>query len=127
MIKLLRFATVGVVNTLIGYAVIFGCMHLLKMEPVISNVVGYMTGLVTSFVLNRRYTFRSSAAAWPEALRFAVCFALAWLLNLGILVWTTRHTAVGPYWAQVIAGLAYFAAFFVLSKHVVFARSSRQP
>jgi putative flippase GtrA len=120
VIKLLRFATVGVVNTLIGYAVIFACMHLLKMEPVISNVVGYTTGLVTSFVLNRRYTFRSRAAVWPEALRFGIFFGAAWLLNLGTLIGLTRFTNVGPNIAQVAAGITYFGAFFLLSKLFVF-------
>lgn len=120
MIKLLRFATVGVVNTLIGYTVIFGCMHLLNMGPVISNVLGYMTGIVISFVLNRHYTFRSKAAAWPEALRFGVFFGAAWLLNLGVLIGLTRFTNVGPSIAQLVAGIAYFGAFFVLSKLFVF-------
>lgn len=121
----LRFATVGVINTLIGYAVIFTCMYGLGQDPVLSNVFGYVVGLVISFVLNRSYTFRSKAAAAPQALRFAVFFVIAYLVNLGILIWMTRHLGVGSAIAQIVAGAAYFIVFFILSKCFVFAGEGR--
>lgn len=120
----LRFATVGVVNTLIGYAVIFLCMYGLGLGPVTSNVLGYAVGLVVSFVLNRTYTFRSRVAAGPQALRFAVFFGLAYLLNLGILLWLTREVGVASGIAQLAGGVAYFVVFFLLSRYFVFAPSS---
>ena len=121
----LRFATVGVINTLIGYAVIFWCMYGLDQDPVASNIIGYAVGLVISFVLNRSYTFRSTADVAPQALRFVVFFALAYLVNLGILIWMTRYLSVGSGISQVVAGAAYFIVFFVLSKCFVFAGGGR--
>lgn len=121
----LRFATVGVINTLIGYAVIFLCMYGLGQGPVLSNIVGYAVGLVISFVLNRSYTFRSKAAAGSQAVRFAMFFGVAYLVNLGVLLWLTRHLGMGNGVSQVAAGAAYFVVFFILSKYFVFAADGR--
>lgn len=121
----LRFATVGAINTLVGYAVIFICMYGFQQSPVLSNVLGYAVGVVVSFFLNRTYTFRSTAPAGPQALRFAVFFALAYLVNLGVLIVTTDYVGVKSGIAQVVAGVAYFVAFFVLSKYFVFSTGRR--
>lgn len=117
---LLRFATVGVLNTLLGYAVIFLCMYVLGLGAVTSNVAGYAVGLLVSFVLNRTFTFRSTSAALPEALRFLVIFVLAYLANLGVLVVLTRQLHVHEGLSQVLAGAVYFMLSFALSRYYVF-------
>lgn len=123
---LLRFASVGVLNTLIGYAVIFLCMYALHMGAVLSNVCGYAVGLVTSFLLNRTFTFRSTGAALPEAVRFLAIFLLAYLANLGILVLLTRYLHANEALSQVVAGVVYFCLSFVLSKYYVFGVPRRE-
>jgi len=117
---LLRFATVGVLNTVLGYAVIFLCMYVLGQGAVTSNVIGYAVGLLVSFVLNRTFTFRSTSAALPEALRFLVIFILAYLANLGVLIVLTRQLHVHEGVSQVLAGAVYFVLSFALSKYYVF-------
>jgi putative flippase GtrA len=117
---LLRFATVGVLNTLLGYAVIFLCMYVLGQGAVTSNVIGYAVGLLVSFVLNRTFTFRSTSAALPEAFRFLVIFVLAYLANLGVLIFLTRQLHVHEGLSQVLAGAVYFVLSFALSKCYVF-------
>lgn len=123
---LVRFASVGVLNTLLGYAVIFLCMYALDQGAVLSNVIGYAFGLVTSFVLNRSFTFRSTGAVLPEAVRFLVIFLLAYLANLGVLVLLTRYLHINEALSQVLAGVVYFALSFVLSKHYVFGGAHRE-
>ena len=124
---LLRFATVGVLNTVVGYAVIFLCMYGFGQSPLLSNILGYACGLVISFVLNRTYTFRSKAAAGPQAVKFAVFFALAYLVNLGVLLLLTRQLGVNGGVSQIVAGIAYFIVFFVLSRTFVFTAEERRP
>jgi putative flippase GtrA len=117
---LLRFATVGVLNTLLGYAVIFLCMYVLGQGAVTSNVIGYAVGLLVSFVLNRIFTFRSTSAALPEALRFLAIFVLAYLANLGVLMILIGQLHVHEGLSQVLAGVVYFVLSFALSKYYVF-------
>ncbi|MDM0081984.1 GtrA family protein [Variovorax sp. J31P179] len=120
MKHLLKFAMVGVLNTALGYAVIFGCMYLFGLGAVVSNVLGYAVGLVVSYSLNRSFTFRSSGARRVEAVRFVAIFLLAYLANLGVLVLSTRRFGWHEGVAQVIAGVVYFGLSFVLNKYYVF-------
>jgi len=119
--QLLRFAVVGVLNTAVGYLVIFACMYLLGMAPVPSNIVGYACGLVTSYTLNRSFTFRSDADKKREIVRFVTIFLIAYLANVGALVLLTEYAGVHKGWSQLIAGAVYTGLFFLLSKYYVFA------
>ena len=132
MMQLIRYAFVGVLNTGLGYAVIFLCMGVFDWSPVASNVAGYAVGFVVSFVLNRSFTFRSTGAARGELKRFLLIFALAYLANLAVLVLLVHAAGMGGGWAQVVAGIVYFALSFVLNKYYVFVdgvehRSRRRP
>jgi len=120
MRQLLRFAVVGVVNTGLGYAGIFACMYLAGLGPVVSNVMGYSAGLVASYILNRTYTFQSAAKAPAELARFLSIFLLAYLANLGTLLFLVRHIGMHAGGAQVVAGVVYFGLSFVLNKYYVF-------
>lgn len=120
MRQLLKFAMVGVLNTALGYAVIFGCMYLLGLGAVVSNVLGYAVGLVVSYSLNRSFTFRSSGARRAEMIRFVAIFLLAYLANLGVLVLLIRRFGWHEGVAQVIAGVVYFGLSFVFNKYYVF-------
>lgn len=119
--ELLRFGAVGVINTLVGYAVIYACMLGLGISPLASNVAGYAVGLCCSFLLNRRLTFRSEGHATREALRFLLAFAIAYAVNLAVLLASIELLGVPPVWAQLVSGVAYTGVFFLLSKRYVFA------
>ena len=62
---LFRFLLVGVVNTLVGYGVMFGLYNLAGLhlwgDPGywISSAANYLVGSVVSFFLNKHFTFRS--------------------------------------------------------------------
>lgn len=118
--QMLRFVLVGVVNTGLGYAVIFACMYLLNWGPVASNMAGYAVGLVASYLLNRTFTFRSAARPVQEILRFVGIFLLAYLANLATLVVLVRYIGLHEGAAQIVAGVVYFCLSFVLNKFYVF-------
>lgn len=120
----IAFGLVGVINTLVGYAVIYTCMLALGMGAVSSNVAGYAVGLCCSFFLNRRLTFRSAGSARAEVLRFLLTFVVAYAINLVILLLSIERFGVPPVYAQVLAGIGYTGVFFVLSKWFVFRAPS---
>ena len=126
--QLFRFVLVGVFNTAIGYAIIFGCMYLLGMSPVVSNAAGYLAGLAISFTLNKVFTFKSKAKSGAELGRFLAAFLVAYLANLGALLACLR-LGLHAGWSQVVAGVVYIAATFLLNKFYVFrlpSEGSRQ-
>ncbi len=123
MKQLLRFAAVGVLNTAVGYAVIFACMYLVGWGVVVSNIAGYAVGLVVSYTLNRTFTFRSAAGKKREIVRFLSIFMVAYLANIGVLMLLIDHLGMHKGWAQLAAGAVYTSLFYVLSKYYVFAEA----
>lgn len=123
MKQLLRYGAVGVVNTGVGYGIIFGCMYLAGLGPVPSNIAGYAVGLIVSYTLNRTFTFRSTGSQRKELPRFVVLFMVAYLANLGVLILLVRVLRVHEGVSQVLAGVVYFALSFVLNKYFVFRRT----
>jgi putative flippase GtrA len=124
MKQLIKFVIVGVLNTLLGYAVIFACMYLLGATAVVSNVVGYAAGLVLSYVLNRKVTFKSTSKSKSEIFRFLLVFMVAYLANLIVLLLLIRVGSAHEGVAQVLAGVVYVFVSFVLNKYYVFYRRS---
>lgn len=122
--QLFRFISVGIINTIIGYGAIFACMYLANLSPEISNVIGYMLGLLASYWLHRRYTFRSTKKRGAEFLHFIAVFLIAYCTNLASLVFMINALGVGAALSQVIAGAVYVATSYMLNKCFVFRSSS---
>jgi len=115
-----RYLVVGILNTAWSYVVIFGLMYLLRWSPEASNIAGYAIGLLTSYLLNRTYTFNSRAARAPEFARFVGIFAIAFCANFLALTLLLRvfdmHAAFGQLWA----GVVYVGISYLLNRSLVF-------
>lgn len=120
MSQFIRFVMVGVFNTLYGFAIIFACMYWFGLGTFVSNAIGYVCGLITSYVLNRVFTFKSEATGPGEAMRFLIVFVLAYVANLALLYACVHWGGIHAGLSQVIAGTAYVAASFLLNKFYVF-------
>ena len=115
-----KFIFVGLLNTTLGYAVIFGFMYLLGASPILSNVAGYLIGLTVSYLLNRKFTFKSAAESRPELIRFLLVFLLSYFANLSVLVILISNFGVHDGMAQVLAGVVYVVTSFLMNKYYVF-------
>ena len=120
MKQFFRFLTVGVFNTVLGYCVIFACMYLANMSPESSNVAGYAVGLVASYILNRTYTFESKQERRTEVVRFLTVFGLAYASNFVTLLILIHSVGMHEGVSQILAGVVYVAASFIMNKYYVF-------
>lgn len=120
VLQMLRFALVGVFNTVFGYGLIFACMYILGLTPIASNIVGYGVGVLFAYLLHRNFTFGSAGTHRKEATRFLVVFGLAYTANLTVLYLLTHRFRVSGAWSQILSGAVYVTSSFVLSKCFVF-------
>ena len=96
---LFRFLLVGVVNTAVGYGIMFGLYNLAGLHTWgeagewISSAANYVVGSVVSFFLNKHFTFRNQERGAGVVLRFAVNIAVCWALAYGLakpaVAWTS--------------------------------------
>jgi putative flippase GtrA len=117
-----RFLTVGVLNTAWGYALIFAFMYVFGLSPQTSNMLGYAIGLVTSYLLHRIFTFRSSDSKTPELVRFLLIFAISFGANLIVLELLLTWSLSAPI-SQVLAGVVYVCTSYQLNRRLVFRTS----
>lgn len=116
----IRYNIIGIVNTIVGYGVIFGAMYFFAISPEISNLCGYLVSLTVSFYLNRNFNFKSSGALNRELTYFILAFLVSYTINLCVLFIAINYFALNVYLAQVIGGLFYTITFFIQSKLFVF-------
>lgn len=120
--QLIKYGLVGVVNTIITAVVIYVLLKLLNQSPYLSNIVGYAAGLISSFLLNSRWTF-STAYSWCRFGIFILIFAVCYLLQLGVLYLLLTYTSIDEYIQQLIAMVFYTLINFVLNKLITFRKS----
>lgn len=116
--QMVMFGMVGVVNTAVGLAVVFGLMWYFGVSPYISNFAGHVVGVCVSFVLNSIFTFRS-AVTLMSGVRFFCAFLISLVCNMLVLK-ICLFTDMNPMWAQLVAMSAYTLIFFVASRSFVF-------
>jgi putative flippase GtrA len=113
-----RFSFAGIVNTAIGYGVIFAGLAL-GFSPYASNLAGYLVGLGCSFLLNKYFVFLAKGPSHRQAGRFLVAFGIAYLSNLALLH-ACLQAGIGDVAAQIFAGLLYLMVMYALSRAWVF-------
>ena len=85
-----RFIVVGVINTLVGYGVMFGLYNLAGLHLWgdtgywISSAANYVVGSIVSFFLNKHFTFRSREKGAGVVIRFVVNISVCYLLAYGL-------------------------------------------
>ena len=99
---LFRFLLVGVVNTAVGYGIMFGLYNLAGLHTWgdlgywISSAANYLVGSVVSFFLNKRFTFRNQERGAGVVLRFAVNITVCWALAYGLAAVRNRVESTAP-------------------------------
>ena len=84
-----RFLLVGVINTAVGYGVMFGLWNLAGLHRWgdtgywISSAANYIIGSIVSFFLNKHFTFRSRQTGAGVVVRFVINIGVCWLLAYG--------------------------------------------
>lgn len=82
--KLWKFLLVGVINTLVGSAIMFGLYNLAGVPYWPSSATNYILTSILSYFLNKYYTFKNTETGWRPVVRFAVNIAVCYGLSYGI-------------------------------------------
>lgn len=103
LVQLFRYAVVGVMNTLLTLTVIFLCKSLLGVNEYVSNALGYIVGLINSFLWNRRWVFRSHGVLSRQAIHFLTGFAVCYAIQFAI-VWLINQSWFGDCQFELLGG-----------------------
>ena len=113
--RLTTFGMVGVIGTSVHYLTLVLLVETVGMRPVTATSVGFVIGALVNYLLNRRYTFRSSKAHLDAGPRFFLVALVTGVLNsllvyVGVGLMSANYLLV-----QVGATLIVLLANFALN------------
>ena len=120
LIQFVRFGIVGISNTLLTALMIWILLKVLHYSDYFSNIVGYIVGLVNSFIWNRKWTFDSKTKVTDTLYKFILTFGVSYLFQLGNLYILLRYTSIDSYISQLLSIVVYTGINFVLNKIYTF-------
>lgn len=115
----IKYLCVGILNTCVGYGVIFLLVWCGMMIEV-ANILGYAVGILVSYLLNKSFTFQSKQSHRRDLPRFVLAMGIAFLCQFTFVSILYRFMGVNAYIALVIGGGVYVVVGFVCSKVWVF-------
>lgn len=140
LLQATKYGIIGIINTLLTAVTIWIMMHWVfqsgKAENVsspvmiISNIAGYIVGLVNSFVWNRTWTFHSKNRWGKEFIKFIIAFLLCYIPQALLVYLLNKHTGFRidilhltishGYTCQLTGIVFYTALNFLLNKYYTF-------
>ncbi len=133
-VQFVKYCMVGVLNTLVTLAVIYLCKSMLGINPYVSNALGYICGVINSFLCNKSWVFHSNGSYAREALKFLAGFGICYAVQLWV-VWMLT-SAYGEYdfaiagivisgygIATLLGNVMYTLCNFVYNRMVTFRTS----
>ena len=106
----IRFLIVGVINTLVGTAVMFGLYNIAGLHKWgqigywLSTIGNYTVGSVVSFFLNKHFTFKNKEKGKAVVIRFVINIAVCMTLAYGIAQKCVELALAGTFLSEQLQG-----------------------
>ena len=83
-IQAIKFLIVGIINTIVGYGVMFFTYNLLHWNYWIASAANYIMGSICSFFLNKYFTFQAKNFNKKEVIKFIICILFCYSIGYGV-------------------------------------------
>ncbi|MDR2086866.1 MAG: GtrA family protein [Dysgonamonadaceae bacterium] len=148
-IEAFKYGIVGILNTFVTAVVIWLMMHALfhvrdennvsAQIISISNIAGYIAGLINSFVWNRKWTFKSKTAWKKDFRKFILAFLICYIPQLFIVNLLNHYmlipeiqlnvfhhsSIVPPAYICQLAGIVFYTVMnFLCNKYYTFRKQT---
>lgn len=87
--KLIKFGTTGAICVIVDFSVVFISKEKFGIDKNFSNIYGTLCGLITNYLINRKWTFRSKQPWKKEFIKFVSISTIGFLFNIMIVYYGT--------------------------------------
>jgi putative flippase GtrA len=118
--QFIRFVVVGGICTAVNYVIFFVLDRYIGVHYLIASTIGFLTGLVCGFYINKYWTFSKEDADKSYFVKYLLLYSFSLAVNLFILNFLVENYQVHKMVAQVIATGTTVLSNFFGSKVLVF-------
>lgn len=122
--QFVRYVIVGLASNLVCYLVYLGLCRL-GMDPKLAMSLLYAVGVLQTFVLNKRWTFRQGGATQAAFYRYCTAYALGYLFNLFVLYLLVDLQGYPHQLVQAVMIVLLAILLFLSQKYWVFRSGAR--
>ena len=121
LVRLILFTLIGGVNTAVDYGVFFILHTLLSVGSLIAQVISFSSGVICSYFLNRRFTFKAqNKMSTSEVVKFIILNLIAMGSSV-LVVWVCEtHFGISPYIAKLISMIVSFTINYIGNRFFIF-------
>ena len=120
LLQVLSYSLIGVLNSIITLVLILYIYDILDLHYLIANLIGYIVGLINSFILNKKYTFKSKENLSREIFLFFLLFVICYFLNVLTVMFFMEFLNIDNTLSQIAGMLTYTATNFIGNKYWTF-------
>lgn len=110
-----KYTSIGVVNTLIHWAVFAVCICAFHTGQSLGNFAGFVVAVSFSFFANAKFTFKASTTT----MRYMLYFGFIGTLS-AIVGWAADKSGMAPIFTLIIFSTISLICGFIFSKFIVF-------
>ncbi|MDV3428046.1 MAG: GtrA family protein [Bacillota bacterium] len=121
--KITRFSIVGIFNTLIDFLMFTIFHEAFGAGYIISQIIGYSTGILNSFILNKKWTFEDKSCrkeAVNKLLQFILVNLITLIITLFFMNLLVKKVNVNVYAAKVFVTFIAQISNFLIYKLWIF-------
>ena len=118
--RLISYGIVGVINTLVDYGVFYLLYRLVNVDIRPSQIAGFLSGTVVSYILNSNVTFREGKGRTKGQFLQCIGIDVVFALLSGWFMGWAETWACPVILTKTLATLVTALMHFVLYKYVVF-------
>ena len=125
-IKLIKFGIVGAMNTFIDWAIFFLLTQFTAITPWIAHVISYSCGVISSFLGNKFFTFKSRGTkTGVEMVKFIVLNLLSLGASTLVMILFADMLQWNSYIAKIFSTGASMLINYIGSRFFVFNKTSK--
>lgn len=122
--RFVRFAIVGVVNTLVTFIIYSLLLQYFSIET--SYSLAFVAGVIISYVGNTIYVF-SIQRTFSSLMRFPIVYVIQYLYGLGVLQILTHYIGLQPELAMIVVVISAVPLTFAFTKLTLMSSSRSAP
>lgn len=123
--KIIKYGLIGAASSTLDF-VIYTALVMTGMNMLWANVIGVNCGIVTSFILNRRYNFKVKDHAAHRFVSFYLVGMAGLALSTGLLYILVECMGLNEIFSKLVTIVAVALLQFALNSRVTFKQTKVQ-